>query len=254
VPETEYWEDVITAVGAVHPQMLFTAEAYWDLEWQLQQLGFDYCYDKRLYDRLLQDEPADVRGHLEDDLTYQQHLLRFTENHDEPRAAFELGPAALRAAAVTIATLPGATLWHEGQFDGWRIHVPVLLGRRPVEPDDTPLREFHLRLVGLAHRVRRGTWAPCEATGWPDNTTWMQLLSWCWTDAGERTLVVVNHADNRASAMVHVPWTDLAGRAWRLDDPLNGDVFERDGDDLASSGLFVDLPPWGFHVLRWTCS
>ena len=29
------------------------AEAYWDLEWALQQQGFDYCYDKRLYDRLV---------------------------------------------------------------------------------------------------------------------------------------------------------------------------------------------------------
>ncbi len=253
MPGTEYWADVITTVRAVHPQMLFTAEAYWDLEWQLQQVGFDYCYDKRLYDRLLQDEPADVRGHLQAELTYQQHLLRFTENHDEPRAAFELAPAALRAAAVAVATLPGATLWHEGQFDGWRIHVPVLLGRRPVEPEDTQLREFHLRLVDVAHRVRRGAWARCEATGWPDNATWTRVLTWCWTDDEERTLVVINHADDRASAMIHLPWTDLAGRAWRLDDPLNGDVYERDGDDLASSGLFVDLPPWGFHVLRWTC-
>jgi hypothetical protein len=28
------------------------AEVYWDMEWTLQQQGFDYCYDKRLYDRL----------------------------------------------------------------------------------------------------------------------------------------------------------------------------------------------------------
>ena len=140
MPDTEYWTDVISAVRAVHPDMLFVAEAYWDLEWQLQQLGFDYCYDKRLYDRLLHEPPAGVRGHLDADIDYQQHLLRFTENHDEPRAAGELAPAALRAAAVTVATLPGATLWHEGQFDGWRVHVPVLLGRRPPEADDADLR------------------------------------------------------------------------------------------------------------------
>ena len=39
-----------------------------------------------------------------------------------------------------IATLPGATLWHEGQFDGWRVRLPVFLGRRPVEPNDAELR------------------------------------------------------------------------------------------------------------------
>ena len=35
------------------PDFRFIAEAYWDLEWALQQQGFDFCYDKRLYDRLV---------------------------------------------------------------------------------------------------------------------------------------------------------------------------------------------------------
>jgi hypothetical protein len=231
--------------------MLFAAEAYWDLEWELQQLGFDHCYDKRLFDRLLHAPPADVRGHLHADLGYQQGLMRFTENHDEPRAAAELPPAAVRAAAVTIATLPGATLWHEGQFEGWRIHVPVLLGRRPVEPDDADLRRFHLELVAAAGELRRGAWALCEATGWLDNPTCDLLLTWCWTDGDQRSLVVVNHADLPASARVHPPWTDLGGRSWELHDVLSGDTFERDGAEIATSGLYVALPPWGFHVLRW---
>ncbi len=252
VPPTEYWADVIAGVRAVHPSMVFIAEAYWDLEWQLQQVGFDYCYDKRLYDRLLHAEPADVRGHLHADTDYQQHLLRFTENHDEPRVAGELAAAPLRAAAVSIATLPGATLWHEGQFDGWRVHVPVLLGRRPAEPDDAELRDFHLRVLAAAPDVRRGTWALCEATGWPDNQTCDQLLTWCWTEPDRRSLVVVNDAGRPATACVRVPWTDLRGRTWQLDDLLSGDRFERDGDEAASSGLFVALAPWGFHVLTWT--
>ena len=50
--------------------------------------------------------------------------------------------------------------------------------------------------------------------------------------------------------MVHLPWTDLAGRTWRLDDLLTGDRFERDGDDMATAGLYVALPPWAYHVLK----
>ena len=53
-PQTDYWPEVIGRVRESHPGFLFLAEAYWDLEWDLQQQGFDYCYDKRLYDRLLQ--------------------------------------------------------------------------------------------------------------------------------------------------------------------------------------------------------
>jgi hypothetical protein len=163
-PGQEYWTGVITAVRAAHPEFLFVAEAYWDLEWQLQQLGFDHCYDKRLYDRLLHDGPASVRGHLRADIGYQRGLLRFLENHDEPRAAAEFAPAAQRAAAISVATLPGATLWHEGQFDGWRTRLPVFLARRPSEPVDDERRAFHLQLIGAAAAVRRGEWAMCAAS------------------------------------------------------------------------------------------
>ena len=49
---TDYWREVIPAVKKPHPRFLLIAEAYWGLEWELQQQGFDFCYDKRLYDRL----------------------------------------------------------------------------------------------------------------------------------------------------------------------------------------------------------
>ena len=86
-PEAEYWTEIIPTVRESHPDFLFIAEAYWDREWELQQLGFDYCYDKRLYDRLELGDPQSVRLHLGADPAYQAKLVRFIENHDEPRAA-----------------------------------------------------------------------------------------------------------------------------------------------------------------------
>jgi hypothetical protein len=253
-PATEFWTEVIGAVRDVHPEFLFVAEAYWDLEWQLQQLGFDHCYDKRLYDRMLHEGPAAVRGHLDADLDYQRRLVRFLENHDEPRIAAELAPARERAAAVAVATLPGATLWHEGEFEGWRVRLPVFLGRRPAEPTDDELRAFHLRLVAAAPEVRRGQWRRVDASGWPEDTSCEQLVGWTWTDTdgGGRSFVVVNLGDRPSAARVWLPWDDLAGRPWQLRDLLSGDEFRRDGDELAASGLYVGLPPWGFHVLSWT--
>lgn len=251
-PEREYWTEVIGSVRAVHPDLLFVAEAYWDLEWELLQLGFDHCYDKRLYDRLLHEAPAAVRGHLGADVGYQRRMVRFLENHDEPRVAAELGPAQERAAAVAIATLPGATLWHEGQFEGWRVHLPVFLGRRPTEPVDEELRRFHLALLAAVAPRRAGHWALCRASGWPEDSSCDQLLTWCWADDEQRSLVAVNYADAPAAARVHLPWTDLEARPWQLEDLLSGDVFERDGTEVATDGLYVELPPWGAHVLGWT--
>ena len=111
------------------------------------------------------------------------------------------------------------------------MRLPVFLGRRPAEPVDEDLRAFHLRLVAAAAQVRHGDWQRCEASGWPDDQSCDQLVAWCWSDDEHRSLVVVNLADAPAAAQVHLPWADLAGRTWRLEDLLSGDRFERDGDD-----------------------
>ena len=89
-PATEFWPEVLGRVRQRHPDMLFVAEADWDLEWALQQQGFDHCYDKRLYDRLAGEDASSVRAHLRADIDYQRRLVRFLENHDEPRAAATL--------------------------------------------------------------------------------------------------------------------------------------------------------------------
>ena len=135
-PESDYWSTIIPAVKARHPGFIFMAEAYWDLEWELQQQGFDFCYDKRLYDRLEKGDAESVRLHLTADAAYQRRLVRFVENHDEPRAAAAFPAKRLRAAAVAALTLPGARLLHEGQFEGRRVRLPVFLRRRPDEAAD----------------------------------------------------------------------------------------------------------------------
>ncbi len=91
-PRQEYWVEIIEAILHRGLDFVFIAEAYWDLEWQLQQQGFDFCYDKRLYDRLASGSAEDVGSHLLADAGYQGKLLRFIENHDEPRAAAVFPP------------------------------------------------------------------------------------------------------------------------------------------------------------------
>ena len=250
-PADELWPGVLAAVRARHPGMLFVAEAYWDLEWELQQLGFDACYDKRLYDRLVHEGAPSVRGHLAADPGYQRRLVRFTENHDEPRAADALPGERALAAAVVVATLPGVTLWHQGQFEGRRVHLPVFLGRRPAEPLSDVARAFHARLLDAVagHRIREGAWSLLSTSGWPDNQSHENLVAWAWTGPDAGHVVIVNLGDAPAQARVALPWPELAPGVRRLEDLMSGAGFDRDGAELLDPGLFVDLPLWGFHVL-----
>ncbi|MER5531596.1 alpha-amylase [Streptomyces sp. NPDC002677] len=249
VPVEDFWPYVIPRVRASHPGLLFVAEAYWDLEWPLQQQGFDHCYDKRLYDRLVHEDAGSVRAHLGADIAYQRRLLRFLENHDEPRAAAVLPVERERAAAVAVATLPGATLWHEGQFEGRRVRLPVFLSRRPQEPADASLRDFHDRLLAAVAPVREGDWQLLTCTGWPDNDTHGNLLAWSWSTGQDRYLVVINYSDRPAQGRVPLPWPDLRGRSCELTGLLDESSYERDGDELADQGLFVALDAWHWHLV-----
>ncbi len=251
-PVNDYWRTVIPAVKARHTEFRFIAEAYWDLEWELQQQGFDFCYDKKLYDRMEHAEPEMVRQHLLAELSYQEKMVRFLENHDEPRAAvtFSLGKG--RAAAVAVLTLTGAKLLHEGQFEGRRIRLPVFLGRRPVEPVDQGLVAFYDRLLKAIQRdvFRNGAWRLCERSGWPDNQSCQNLLTWCWAKEDERYLVVINFGQEASQARVHLPWDELKGREWRLNDVLSGETYDRNGSEMREVGLYVDLAPWKCHVFQ----
>ena len=252
-PDAEFWPAVLGALRARHPETVMIAEAYWDMEWDLQQQGFNFCYDKRLYDRIIGQDASAIRDHLHADLNYQSRLVRFLENHDEPRIASCLPADAERAAAVAIATLPGATLWHEGQFEGRRVRPPVFLSRRPDEAADLELARWYHRLLAAvdSHQVRAGGWRLRQASGWPDNQSCANLVAWSWAGNrnGDRHLVVINLSGQPAQARIPLDWPDLPGRAWRLTDILGPSVFKRDGGELASPGLFVDLGPWQFHLL-----
>ena len=218
----------------------------------MQQQGFDFCYDKRLYDRLEHENAESVRLHLCADPAYQNKLLRFIENHDEPRAASAFTPPKVRAAAVTTFTLPGARLFHEGQFEGRKVRLPVFLGRRPEEPVDKDLQDFYTKLLLAINSpvFRAGGWNLCERTGWPDNQSYENLVAWTWNKDGERYFIVVNLSDNSAQAHITVGCEDLGGNQWRLTDLLSGATYERNGDGMLSPGLYVDVPPRSYHFLQ----
>ena len=248
-PDEEYWREVLPAVRAVYPDTRFIAEVYWDMEWEMQQQGFDFCYDKRLYDRLEHETAETVHGHLQADLPYQEGLVRFIENHDEPRAAATFPGNRALAAAIAAYTLPGAKLFHQGQFEGYRTRLPVFLTRRPDEPVDRALQMFYRRLAVAVKSpaLRHGQWRLCALNGWPDNSSYRNLVAWCWEARDERRVVVVNLSPHTSQARLQLPWPDLAGQNWVLQDIMEERLFERSGDEILNMGLYVELAPWGRH-------
>jgi hypothetical protein len=251
-PVNDYWTTLIPAIKAKWPEFRFMAEAYWDLEWELQQQGFDFCYDKKLYDRMEHGDSESVRLHLLADFSYQNRMVRFIENHDEPRAAATFPDGKGRAAAVAVLTLTGAKLLHEGQFEGRKVRLPVFLGRRPAEQIDQDFVAFYGLLLKETNLdvFRNGEWCLCERSGWPENQSCLNILSWCWVRDEERYLIVVNFSEGTAQARIHVHWDELRGKTWRLVDALSGETYDRNGDEMRDAGLYIHLGPWQYHFFR----
>jgi glycosidase len=249
-----FWPEALGRVRAARPDFMFMAEVYWDREWDLQQQGFDATYDKRLYDRLVAQDAGAVRGHLRADAEYQARSARFLENHDEPRAAatFDVG-ARHRAAAVATYLTPGVRFFEDGQREARRVHVPVHLCRAPVEPDRDDLVAFYAALLAVLGDpvVHEGAWRLIDPTSaWDGNASHEQLVAFAWStaDGALRYVVAVNLADTWSQGYLPLPHADLAGRTVTLVDRLGPDRFERDGDDLAARGLYLDVAPWAHHV------
>jgi len=249
--DSPFWPAAIAAVRGRRVDFLFVAEVYWDLEWRLQQQGFDFTYDKRLYDRLLAGVASRVRDHLQAAPIFLERSLHFIENHDEPRAAAVFPPAMHRAAAVIALSAPGMRLVHEGQMDGRRTRVSMALGRRDAEPVDHDLRAFYARLLAAISRpeARDGQWRlwTVRAAHEQDHS-FEQLIVSTWERGDQRLLVVVNFGPLPGRGTVALSLAGLAGRRWRLADLLADTSIDVEGDALAAD-FPLELAPWGQQMV-----
>jgi hypothetical protein len=249
-----FWPKAIAAVREVHRGFTFLAEVYWNLEWEMQQQGFDYCYDKRLYDRLCQGDAGAIRRHLGAGLDYQDRLARFLENHDEPRAAATFPRPRHQAAAIVAYFAPGLRFFHNGQREGARVKLPVHLCRAPAEAPETDMAAFYDRLLAalMSDVFRDGDWTLIQPQpAWAGNPTWQDFITYAWHAPEDgRCVVIVNYSDHQGQCRLRLPFGGLAGRHFRLVDMMGNEVYEREGKALNDPGLFVDLGPWRCNVFR----
>jgi hypothetical protein len=250
-----FWPRAIQTVRTRYPNFTFMAEVYWDLEWALQQQGFDFTYDKRLYDRLRGLDARLVREHYWAAPDYQGRSVRFLENHDEPRAATVFTPDAHRAAALLTFLCPGLRFFHQGQLQGWQKRIPVQLCRAPAQPADQQIEAFYGRLLGLLRQdlPRDGDWQLLEcASAWEGNPTWGSAIAFAWRnkDNSRYWLVVVNYGPHPNQCYLRLPFPEWVGASLQLNDLLSITSYSRQGDELLGRGLYLDLPPWGYHVFE----
>ncbi len=253
---SDFWADAIPLTKRAMPEFLFLAEAYWDLETRLQSFGFDYTYDKRLYDFLMSRQSEKVQHHL---LGAGSHFVNasvhFVENHDEQRTASLLSVSEHRAAALAILGLPGARLLHEGQLTGATKHVSIHLGRRPGEPLQPEISAFYESVLAVLRTTSVGNGQGLllkPSPAWVDNPTARNFVIVQWqAEPPDFDLVVVNLASHPSQCYAPLTIGSLADRNWQMTNLLGPEKFQRSGDDLARTGLYLDVPPHGAQLFHF---
>ena len=249
-----FWPLAIKRVREQYPNFCFMAEVYWDLEWNLQNQGFDYTYDKRLYDRLREGLARSVREHLQAAFEYQVKLARFLENHDEPRVAVIFDSLVHQAAAVITYFIPGLRFFHQGQLEGHNKRISPHLVRAPEETTNPEIAKFYKQLLAVLHKpvVKNGEWQELSCQpAWEGNGTWDAFVAHSLHGTkGELILVVVNYAAHPSQCYLNIPFADIKDCSVTLNDKLSTASYSRDGNELLEKGLYLDVPPWAYHVFE----
>jgi glycosidase len=244
-PHDEFWPEAIGWAKQARPGFIFLAEAYWGLEARLQGLGFDFTYDKTLYDRLLAGDIEGTRHHLTADLTYQERCARFIENHDEPRAIAAFGKVRSLAAAAVICSLPGLRLFFDGQLEGKSRRVPVQMVREPEEPTDNIIAASYERLMEIfkAPVFHDGNWGYLDTGPFGDDSGFRRLLAGRWQLTDQHRIVITNYSADAVRGYVKLPSASAAESRSTFVDLLSGDELRTDtpGSD---SQVYVKLLPY----------
>ena len=244
---SEFWPDAITTVKSNFPEFSFLAEVYWNLGWKLQQMGFDYTYDKDLYDLLENGSTEKIQTHLSADKSYLIRNMRFIENHDERRAHDVFGHEKSIAAAIIMGTVPGLSLYYQGQLEGEKIKIPVQLRQKQSEKSDPLIQEAYDRILEFTKQIKSHDyqWALLSTSN-------SNILAWKWynPNSSKSCLVVVNYSSFQSQGNIFLPLHSEFSNIEQFDlyDILNEKKYSRKGADLTEYGLFVDLQPFQNHL------
>ncbi len=247
IPEEEFWKEAIKKIKKRYPDFIFLAETYWDLEMQLQQLGFDFTYDKQLTDHLVAGDVANIKSFLFADHDYQMKSVRFIENHDEERAVTKFGNERSMAAATVISTIKGMKLYFDGQFEGWKTKLPLQLGREPEERTTQRVKSFYGKILEITKDkiFREGSWTMIDPIpAGEGNISFQNFFTWIWDYKNDLRIVVINYSAVTSQCRLRI-LIDSDKENITLIDLLTGDEYLRSIKEIETPGLFIELK--GFH-------
>jgi Alpha amylase, catalytic domain len=248
-PAKEFWAEAHAAV----PDLILLAEAYWDTEPRLLDLGFSFVYDKGLYDSVRDIDMAQVHARLGASVAYQSHLARFLENHDEARSESVFRQERLNSAGTLMGTLPGMRFYHQGELEGRRVHLPITLRICADEPPNPAAAAFFERVLRITNDdvFHTGQWKPLSVQPEGDATS-RNIVVYEWRSGKSWKVISVNLAGCESQGRILFGDCQFPAKEYVFYDELHDVRYVRTGDELRSPGLFVRRDAFDAHLFDVT--
>jgi Alpha amylase, catalytic domain len=248
-PATEFWGEAHRAV----PELTLLAEAYWGTEGRLLDLGFSYAYDKGMYDAVRDMRISDVRNQLNHSIEAQGRFAHFLENHDEARCVTVFGKQRLPSAAALMGTLPGMRLYHQGELEGYAIHLPITLRTAAPQPADPDIEALFAKILQVTKEgaFHEGTWALLPVTQERDET-YANLIAYEWRLGSSWRVIIINLAGEASQGWVHFGDRALNANEYIFHDEWDDAKYWRGSEGLRSEGLFVRKDAFQAHIFDVT--
>ena len=250
LPKEEFWHQALTAVREKYPEFIFIAEVYWGLEWDIQELGFDYTYDKILYDRLRFSNPENIKGHLGAEHLFQMRSIRFTANHDEEESLKAFGKEKSLAASTIIATLPGARMFHLFQLLGRPERMPIQYIKDDFE-ENKEVSAYYLKLLHISSdpAFHGGQWSLRDvACASMEDHSFRNILAWQWKQRNTGKMIVINYSN--APARGRLSMKGVYGPGSQITEELTGEKITITPETL-SEGYELNLRPYESKIFTY---
>ncbi|HED07030.1 MAG TPA: glycosidase [Ignavibacteria bacterium] len=251
-PKTEFWYDAIKQVKKVKPNFTLIAEVYWDLEAELQDLGFDYTYCKHYLDMFINNDVFGITNNLKSDFNYLKKLVLFLENHDEDRAVTALGSNKSMAAVVSFLTMPGMKLIYDGQLEGKKIKYPVQLGRTSVEKGSKTIKDFYTKILSIVSNdvYNKGKFFVLQPGIFNEqDESNKNILAWYWHYKNEIKITVVNYSSRHSKCKIKIPCNSLPEKVV-LKDMLTKANLRMTSKKLNDKGFVVQLKGYQSRIIE----
>lgn len=251
----EFWYDAIKKVKQKKPEFIFVAEVYWSRENDLLNLGFDYVYEKRLYEMLIDSKINLINEYIKNVFSFQRKRLLFIENHDEPRSAHIFTTEKLKSVATLIYTLPSMKLIYDGQLEGRKFHHAIQLKRLYQEVTNNELKNFYKLLFQSIRKssIIDGYFKflhPVPA--WEGNPAFYNFVVFLYENEKlAKDLVVINLSPYQSQCRVKIESYDLIGKKFLIKDRLSDEEYLRDGEEMFNQGLYLDVKPYQSQIFEF---